>query len=568
MRAVVSVLLVVLCLGLVGAGIWWSTSGRSGSLVRVMVALRGSVGPDYDPLLVDETVAQLRTIGFDAVAAPAPITEAGPAGTEQALDIADAMSAGYTVLLDLEVTRFRDGIEPGTALFDASLAATLLPTNAQPGTTLRSRRVVFAFERTSASDIAVFVRNRWVAALSSDAAGWIYEDVAFQTGVIHGSPPVEEMGFAHTLRENAQDIDDRNRQLARHAEYCARERDALAAQTAAEPAIQCVGDPCGQWTLIGVDARGRALAQDISRDPYFPILEPRISWSEPPESVTAIPLDGGEPEIVHRTGHFYGFGSTSPRGEWISLQPFGMRTPAVVVVPTAGDGEARLAASLGERERISSTVPHPAGRGALGRVGGDYYYFHDGERIVLPNLDTAMWLEREGQAPAIVGATSSAWMILNTDGAMEGTPIAITRDDEPRRADVLGRVGGELWAHLESRAGCELARLDLEHRTSRRDTLPVCLRSEALLADGRLVGVARMLGGHPDPGGHDELVLLDPDALTVTALTNGPLREEVVYVAGGDTPRIVFNRRLEDWPREFDLGIFRRVVCWTDVPPR
>lgn len=141
------------------------------------------------------------------------------------------------------------------------------------------------------------------------------------------------------------------------------------------------------------------------------------------------------------------------------------------------------------------------------------------------------------------------------------------RRDE-RRADVLGSSGAEVWAQLESRSGCELSRLDPAARTARLSAMPVCLDSPALVGDGRIAGIARMAGGQPDPHGDEELVLVDPETLAVTSVTHGPAREEVVHVAHGERPRPVFNRRLEDWPEEFDVHVYRRVVCWTDLPPR
>jgi hypothetical protein len=556
------------CVLLVGGAIWWATAGRSGSPVRVLVALRGSVSEQHDRLLVEQVADELHELGFDAQPADAPIAGAGPAGIEEVLDAADAIGAGYTVLLDVAVARVRDGLEPGTALYDASLAATLIPTSVQPGASLPTRRIDFAFERSSEPDVAVFVRRTWVRALSADAAGWIYADPEFDAAVMRGSLSVAETAFAVTIREHAEAADGRNDRAERFAEYCAREREAFAAVGAAEAGIECTGDPCGQWTLLGVDASGRALVQDISRDPYFPIVSSGIAWAELPERVLAVPLArGAEPALVYRTGHFFGFGAASPSGRYVSIQPFGMQALHVLVAEMGADGAAApvVAGTLGDRERTAVTAPHPAGRGALALIDRNWYYLHDGERVVLPNMEGAAWLEREGQEPSIVGVTGTAWVLVRADGSLEAEPVAIEGDAPERESEMIGVAGSEVWAQLATYGGCQLSRFDPAARTVRTTALPACLDSPVLVGDGRIAGVAGMSGGAPAARGHAEVVIVDPESLAITALTSGPLEEEVVYVTGGEHPRVVFNRRLEDWPSELDLGIYRRVVCWTDV---
>ena len=38
-----------------------------------------------------------------------------------------------------------------------------------------------------------------------------------------------------------------------------------------------------------------------------------------------------------------------------------------------------------------------------------------------------------------------------------------------------------------------------------------------------------------------------------------------VHYPSPDVRRLVFNRRLEAWPSEFDTSTYRRQVCWLDL---
>ena len=62
-----------------------------------------------------------------------------------------------------------------------------------------------------------------------------------------------------------------------------------------------------------------------------------------------------------------------------------------------------------------------------------------------------------------------------------------------------------------------------------------------------------------------EVVIFDPANSELTVLTAGPYHEELAYGSANGN-RIVFNRRLPDWPADYALGIYRRVLCLVDVP--
>ena len=93
----------------------------------------------------------------------------------------------------------------------------------------------------------------------------------------------------------------------------------------------------------------------------------------------------------------------------------------------------------------------------------------------------------------------------------------------------------------------------------------MCLRDASLLPDGRLIGAARR--SEPgDPPGDTEVVIVTPETQDVTVLTRGSERDELVRVSR-DGRRVIFNRRLDEWPAEHDIRLFRRVVCWAPIPP-
>ena len=68
-----------------------------------------------------------------------------------------------------------------------------------------------------------------------------------------------------------------------------------------------------------------------------------------------------------------------------------------------------------------------------------------------------------------------------------------------------------------------------------------------------------------DPPGDLEIVVVDPSDASVRAITRGSTRDEIARVSA-DGRRVVFNRRIGDWAPEYDVQLFRRVVCWADVP--
>ena len=110
-----------------------------------------------------------------------------------------------------------------------------------------------------------------------------------------------------------------------------------------------------------------------------------------------------------------------------------------------------------------------------------------------------------------------------------------------------------------------LGSVDIESRVVQETAvLPECIEWPSILPDGRLVGTARVTSEGDSPG-DTEIVIVDPADGNVIPLTAGPFDEEYPF-ASTDGSRIVFSRRLEDWPTDFDLGLFRRVVCWVDVP--
>jgi hypothetical protein len=245
-----------------------------------------------------------------------------------------------------------------------------------------------------------------------------------------------------------------------------------------------------------------------------------------------------------------------------------MRELAVIVAPLDGRGAPMFAGAIAQSERSGITRPHPEGLGALVRLRDRNWYYLDGRaRITLPNFIDANWLVREGKEPAIIGLGPSGWMIVAVDGGLEGTPIGSGAEHQ---VDLFATSGAEVSAQVWNNGGCELVRLDVEGRRETRHVLPTCVEYPGRLADGRILGIAGMRGTTPNRRGNPEVVIIDSETSAITPVTQTPLMEEVVFVARSENgaERIVFNRRLERWPHEFDLGIYRRVVCWTDVPAR
>lgn len=328
--------------------------------------------------------------------------------------------------------------------------------------------------------------------------------------------------------------------------------------------VRCLGDPCGQTTLVGVDGAGRAIAQESSREPMFGVpLAVTSSWTEPPERMFTIdPARPEEGQTLLRSGNFYDFGAVTANGRFASVETFGHdRTEAVVILNLA-DGSIHGTILLQPRERTRFQRPAPDGSGVVAWLDdGGCFLLAPGRRTELPPLRNARWVELD-DGVQLVGLLDDGTLARFdgagarlSGGARLGGSLLAAVVSGPDEILLLAREDGA--CRLERRSATTLARTE-------RLELATCLASPQLLPDGRLVGIAEVTTAGDVPG-DPEVVVTAPGQAEPVQLTSGRFVEETVYPTADGT-RVYFNRRLEHPPREYDVGLYRRVVCWTDLP--
>lgn len=560
----------LLVIGAIGAGVvLYMKYGGERNPLRVAVAIGGGIDPAFDGPFRDRVVERLDAYGLDAVAAE-PIGAGGDVVAPARAAAAEA-GAAHALVMELSSRRERDGVVLGTALFAMTATARLVPVDetAQP----RSESMEFAFEGATAGEIASDVSQTWIDALSPSVLDWIFESPSFAP-VLEGEVSPSEIPAASKLRELTDAVKLRRTLARQFSEYCALEtaRIGVLDKAAVRP-IHCQGDPCDQITLVGLDAEGRAIAQDISRTPIFPVPPVgRTRWAEPPERVLALSLDGaGEPQELFRAGHFYGFGNVAADGRRVVVQAFGTGGTLALVTLDLPSGARRDASLLMPRERTAWALPAPGAEGVAAELtNGTWLSLAGSQRAELANdFDGAGWVVLEGGVARLAGQLgwSGELALMGPDGAIEDRRLLL-----PGRLDkVLAGQGpsNQLAMIVETDQGCELLTVDASSPTAlaiaSQRPLPLCLDTPGLLPDGRLVGTAS-ISADGDVPGDPEVAVVDPATGTATALTSGGLIEETVFPTR-DGARVVFGRRLETWPRDYDLRIYRRQVCWVDVPP-
>ena len=548
----VGVIAVVVFLGLQGGG--------RGDHKVVGIVLRGEIDADADGRLAEGFAYALRDFGLEAVVVEERLAADEP--FDAARSAAAKAGAGHTVVLDLATQTERDGVLPGTYLHVVTCSAAYA-SSAQDGEVV-SEPLEFAFERHTVSEVATNVRDAWVDALSPWVIEQVYGSEPFQD-VLAQDVDFEQMTAAIELASQEDWVWDRAAMAQGYDDWCGLETERLAAMAAGElHPTQCFGDPCGQYTLIGVDESGRAIVQDGSRVPMFKIpLTATNSWTEPPERVFAVdPADPGTEHDLLRSGNFYDFGKLDPNGQFASLETFGADGTEAILTVDLLKGQPKDIALLQPRERTSWVRSAPGGNGAVVKIKrGSRMLVSADRRVELPEFGLAWWVE-----------TADGWMIA---GQLDSGDVALSdQHGELRRGRVRVRgsvvsvfsAGPDELAILEKDAGqCTLVTARTDHLTVlERNPLPQCIRSPRMLPDGRLIGVANVTSPGDVPGDR-EVVIWAPADPELTPLTRGSYVEETVY-ATPDGGRLLFNRRLEDWPSEYDTRTYRRLVCSMELP--
>lgn len=521
------------------------------------------VGATIDPTLGQELraafVKHLSDRGFEVATLDAP--------------------AWSRVTLEIAAVRERDGALPKSGAFELTFSA-----HAKTGAGATHDHAE-RFFREAARDVDA---GDWAAAsageaLAIDAESWLVGEpdlVALleRAGKVRRGVPTslfatQALAAARADRMKAWDA------------YCEAEGARIAGLSSAVPAstdapagpaVQCVGDPCAAWSLIGPTADGRAAWVQIGRrEPLFELAaNPTTRWLERPVAIARVALEpGAKPVPAFRAGRLFGVPEAALDGSRIAAAHFGAGDLPVVTLFDATAPSKPGAAGLAVL-RTLATPPSEQPGWALPIPGASAF---------VDAIDGVASLVAGDAEPALVGpsgAIERMWpgprgvVVRLADGSIgrvDAHGLGPTMPFEGRVV-ALADTGAELLVVTRNGdEGCVLAHVadapadaKQAHGLALVGETPLyeCVRELASLADGRLVGLARIHGAS-DPGEDDEVVTVDPKSGRATPLTADGLVEELVRVSG---QRVVFNRRVGEWPAETDLETYRREVCWLDVP--
>ena len=540
-------------------------STAKGDPMMVGVIVRGGIDETADRQVADALARELGKTGLLTVVGDE--TLAADATVDQGRSAAAKLGAAHAVVLDLSTHVERDGVVPGTHLHVVTATAHFAPTGgAGEDAVVTSEALEFAFERATAGEIVSKVDETWAEAFTPWALEQLYLSDAFAP-VLEAAVDLEQVTAAMQLAGQYDAVMDRRAMAQGYVDFCSLEAERLDALREGEiGGVQCLGDPCSQFTLIGVDRAGRAIVQDSSRRPLFKVpLTAVNAWTEKPERVFAVDLAQPDAEQdLLRVSNFYDFGRVDPTGGYASFEVFGSnRTEAIYTVDLA-TGAAHEVTLLEPGERTSIVLPAPGGAASLAKIKrGPFFLISAGERLEMPYFTTfPRWVATE-DGPRILGQVGNYEPAALYDGEGEAgrarLPLTFQADG------AFGAHDGELTLIEQGKEDCRLLVVDAGDLAVReRVPMPHCFSSPQRLDDGRILGIARTSQAGDAPG-DKEIVLWDPETDELTQLTSGTHDEETVYPSP-DGKRAVFNRRLEDWPAEYDTNTYRRQVCWVDVP--
>ncbi len=539
-------------------------ASMGGDPMVVAVVVRGSIDETADRGFASSFAWELDGTGLDGVVAEETLPD--DATLDDARRAGAAVGAAHAVVVDLESRVERDGVIPGTQLHVVTCTAHLVSTGRGAGEPAAHEPLEFALEEATPGDAVSDVGETWAAALTPWVVEQVFASEAFAP-VLAGDvgTTVEEMNAARELASMEDAVWERKALSEGFGDYCELEAERLAALREGEiHPTSCLGDPCSQYTLIGVDADGRAIVQDGSRRPLFKIpLTPKTGWTEKPERIFSVDLaNPGDEFNLLRSANFYDFGKLEPGGEFASVETFGSNRTEAIFTVELKSGDRRDVALLEPRERTSWILAAPGGEGALVKIKkGPCRLLSANRRVDLPGFRRARWVETP-DGTRILGQLEDTAALFDLDGARGRGRLTLRGAMTAAFSD----GGGELMVVDKDGYDCRLLRVDATTLAVRgQQEMPECLTTPHRLADGRLLGVARasMEGDAP---GDREVVIWDPATDELTPLSSGYFEEETVYPTPDGT-RAVFNRRLEDWPTEYDTRTYRRQVCWVDIPP-
>jgi|GEM_PF-3648067 len=551
---VAAILLVILG----GAGVAVMGALSVGDPLVVGIVRRGQIHDAADRGLAMDFGFALEKRGL----LPVPIPDALPADAslDAARQAARAEGAGHVLVLDLAVVEERDGVIPGTKLFAVTTRASLAGTGRGDPAATESETLEFAFEDATPRSVANDVAETWVDALTPWTLEALYGRESFAP-VLEAKVPTSQLASARKLSQLQDAVAARQKRSAEWAEYCSTEADQMAALVDSESGISCLGDPCRPYSAVGVSAAGEIIIQEGSRRPVFKIPpSTRPLWTEAPERLFAVdPANPTQERELMRSGNFYDLAKVDADGKFAVVETFGSGGTEAVVTLDIATGAPADVAVLSGRQRTSWVRPGLDGGPSLVKLrrAGSGLIWADGG-VDFPTLDQGYWV-RTPTGDRVLGQIDDVAALYDRDADATGK---LTLQGRMTAAEF---DGDRLYVMDESREGCRLLTVDASTLKVKATTeLDGCLKRPRRLPDGRWVGVAP-LSAEGDAPGDREAVLWDPAADAWVPLTANSFDEESVFPTP-DGARVVFNRRLPDWPSKFDTKLYRRQVCWAEIP--
>ena len=314
----------------------------------------------------------------------------------------------------------------------------------------------------------------------------------------------------------------------------------------------------GGWSLLGTSGN-EAIVQDARRVLWFGIpVGKTATWSEPPERILALDLQGGE-RVLTTAQNLYGLGDVVPGASVATADWFSAEGTEAVAAIALATGDRTALSLLGDRERSDFAAAAPDGSAVAYclRDEGPCYLDRGDGRQAMPTLKAAGWVVTAA-GPRLVGQEGGEIVALAPDGSEVRGRL------KERLYEVVGAHAGGIDVTLRDDDGCAWSTLDAATlKPSATVRLPSCPWHARTHPDGGFVAIAEASAGGSDVPGDPEVVRWVPGGDAWQVLTSGPYREEFPHVL--DDGRIVFNRRLEPAPKVYDTKVYRRIVCATDA---
>ncbi|MCP4873392.1 MAG: hypothetical protein GY898_32275 [Proteobacteria bacterium] len=541
----------------IGGGVAVMQGLSVGDPLTLGIVRRGSVDEAADFFLASEIATNLERAGLTLVIVPDPIPSDAP--LEAALRAAREERAGHALILDLSSQQMREGLVPGNQLYLVTMSAEVAST--RPGSEAVSFAALeYAYESTSPSAAIRQTSEQWATALNPWTLDALFAQESFAP-VLAYEVSSGKLGQARQLSQLQRGVGARHEQEQEWAAYCTDEAARLATLGETEPGVTCLEGACRAWFAAGVAEDGRVVVQEYTREPVFkipPSVKP--DWTEPPERLLLVdPEDPSTIKTLFEANNLYDLAKVDVDGRFAIVEAFGADSIEGLVQLDLIDDRVSKVGLLARRQRTRWFQPGIGGGPTavnVRNVGTGLLWPDRG--VDIPNLDRVRWT-RTPAGPRLLGQTGPEVRLYDEAGTPTG------RLELEGRLKAVEPDGDSLLILDEAPGGCRL--IEADGRTLRRKrvtAMPICLGGAQRLDDGRWVGVAP-LSADGDVPGDDEVVLWDPAAEMLLPLTANGRNEEVVHPTL-DGKRVVFNRRLNGWPQQFDTKVYRRQICWTDLP--